>query len=178
MTSFDHVMIPTRGNWFSKNPLEHESDDCTGNTVSSVCVTNGKDMHFSGKFDQHSLYCGSVKPKLKTGPEYWFLWESCELRFPKFTDSFGIVSSNIHLISVPISIPLKERGGKWRAQFVWNQCQWNRDVWIHYDVSLYQRIVSHYMYLPKERICLSINQLHFITCVLCRVFSTVHTSNV
>ena len=44
MTSFDHVMIPTRGNWFQTSPLEHESDDRAGNTVFSLCVTNGKDM--------------------------------------------------------------------------------------------------------------------------------------
>ena len=44
MTSFDHVMIPTRDDWFQTNPLEHGSDDRAGNTVSSVCVTNGKDM--------------------------------------------------------------------------------------------------------------------------------------
>ena len=45
--------------------------------------------HFSGKFDQHlSLCCGSVKLKFNTGPGYWFLWESCELRFTKFTDNF------------------------------------------------------------------------------------------
>ena len=42
MTSFDHVMIPTRGNWFQTNL--RESDDRAGNTVSSVSVTNGKDM--------------------------------------------------------------------------------------------------------------------------------------
>ena len=44
MTSFNYAMIPTRGNWFLTNRLEHESDDRTGNTVSSVCVSNGKDM--------------------------------------------------------------------------------------------------------------------------------------
>ena len=44
MTSFENVMIPTHGNWFQTNPLEHESDDRAGNKVSSVCVTNGKDM--------------------------------------------------------------------------------------------------------------------------------------
>ena len=33
MTSFVHVIIPTRGNWFQTNPLEHESDDRAGNTV-------------------------------------------------------------------------------------------------------------------------------------------------
>ena len=36
MTSFDLIMIPTLGNWFQTNPLEHESDDRAGNTVSSV----------------------------------------------------------------------------------------------------------------------------------------------
>ena len=44
MTSFDHVLISTRGNWFQTNPLEHELDDRSGNPVFSVCVTNGKDM--------------------------------------------------------------------------------------------------------------------------------------
>ena len=44
MMSFDHLMILTRGNWFQTNPLEHELDDRAGYTVSSVCVTNGKDM--------------------------------------------------------------------------------------------------------------------------------------
>ena len=44
MTSFEHIMIPTRGNWFQTNPLEHELGDRAGNTLSSVCVTNGKDM--------------------------------------------------------------------------------------------------------------------------------------
>ena len=38
MTSYDCVMIPTRGNWFQTNPQEHESDDRAGNTVSSVCI--------------------------------------------------------------------------------------------------------------------------------------------
>ena len=38
------LSIQTRGNWFQTNPLEHESDDSVDNTISSVCVTNGKDM--------------------------------------------------------------------------------------------------------------------------------------
>ena len=37
-------LIPTHGNWFQTNPLKHESDDHADNTVSSVYVTNGKDM--------------------------------------------------------------------------------------------------------------------------------------
>ena len=51
MMLFGHVMIPTRDNWFQTNPLEHESDNRAGNRVSSLCVTNGKIWHFSGKFD-------------------------------------------------------------------------------------------------------------------------------
>ena len=74
-----------------------------------LCVLPmGKTWHFSGKFDQHlSLYCGSVKPKFKTGQGYWFLWESCELRFPKSTDNFCTFSSNVHLKAVPIFTPFK-----------------------------------------------------------------------
>ena len=44
MTSFNYIIMPTLGNWFQTNPLEHELDDCVGITVPSVCVTNGKDM--------------------------------------------------------------------------------------------------------------------------------------
>ena len=37
MTSFNHVTIQTRGNWFQTKPLDHESDH-------AVCVLpNGKD---------------------------------------------------------------------------------------------------------------------------------------
>ena len=74
---FSRVMIPTRGNWFQTNLLDHESHDHAGNTVYSVSVRvlpMVKIWDFSGKFDQHlSLYCGSIKPKFKTGPGYWFL---------------------------------------------------------------------------------------------------------
>ena len=102
MTSFHHVMISTCENWFQTNPLKHELDDRADNTVSSVCVLPVvKIWHFSSKFDHHlSLHCGSTKPKFKTGLLYWFLWESCELRFPEFTDNFGTDSSNIHLNAV------------------------------------------------------------------------------
>ena len=61
-----------------------------------------KIWHFSGIFDQRlSLDCGSVKAKFKTVPGCWFLCESCELRFPKFTDNNYTVSSNIHLKADP-----------------------------------------------------------------------------
>ena len=47
MTSFYYASILTRGKWFQTNHPEHESDDCVGDTmdtVTSVCVTNEKDM--------------------------------------------------------------------------------------------------------------------------------------
>ena len=44
MTSFNYIIMPTRGNWFQTNPLEHESDDRADNTETSVCAANGKDM--------------------------------------------------------------------------------------------------------------------------------------
>ena len=55
MTSYDRVMIPTRGNWFQTKPLAHESDDRAVNIVSSVCITNGEDMALQQqiRIDQH-----------------------------------------------------------------------------------------------------------------------------
>ena len=45
MTSFYNASsIPARGNWFQTNQPEYESDDCAGDTVISVCVTNDKVM--------------------------------------------------------------------------------------------------------------------------------------
>ena len=44
MTSFYYASTLTHGNWFQTNQPEHESDDCAGDTVTSVCVTNEKDM--------------------------------------------------------------------------------------------------------------------------------------
>ena len=69
MTSFNYVVIPTRGNWFQTNSLEHEHDE-SDSCVHLVCFTNGKDIAVAN-FDQNlSLYCGSVKPKFKTGCGY------------------------------------------------------------------------------------------------------------
>ena len=90
MTSFYYAIMPSRGNWFQTNKPDHESEDQL-----LLCVLPIRNIrHFSGKFDQHfSLYCGSVKPKLPTGPGYWFL----SMWIPKFTDNFGKVSSKIRL---------------------------------------------------------------------------------
>ena len=43
MTSFYYASIPTRGKPVPANQLEHKSNDHTGDTVTSVCVTNEKD---------------------------------------------------------------------------------------------------------------------------------------
>ena len=44
MTSFYYGSIPTHGNWFQTNQPEHGWDDHAGDPVTSVCVTNEKDM--------------------------------------------------------------------------------------------------------------------------------------
>ena len=36
MMSFYYASKPTRGNWFQTNQPEHESDDRSGDTVTSV----------------------------------------------------------------------------------------------------------------------------------------------
>ena len=40
MMLFDFAITATSANWFQTNQPEHESDDRTGYTVTSVCVTN------------------------------------------------------------------------------------------------------------------------------------------
>ena len=107
MTSFDHIMIPTRGNWFQTNPLEHEFDDSAGNRVTSVYVTNGKDTALQGQiwptFVTVLWFC---KTKIQDGQDIG----SCEsLVSYDFQNLLTILalSSNIHLKAVPIFIPLK-----------------------------------------------------------------------
>ena len=141
MTSFDHVMIPTCGNWFQKKKKKKKGHESMNRMIALVieyllCVLlMVKIWHLRGKFDQHlSLYCGSVKPKFKIGPGYWFLWESCELWFPKFTDNFGTVS----LKTVLIFIPLKKMGRKPARSVCLKQV--SMEKWRLHDVSLYQRI--------------------------------------
>ena len=109
MTSFNYINTPTRGNWFQTNPPEHESDDRAGSIVSSVCVTNGKDMALHKRV--WSTFVTALrfrKLKFQTELGYWFLWESCELQFPNLSDNFGTVSSDTHLkVDITIFIPLK-----------------------------------------------------------------------
>ena len=144
MTSCYYASTPTRGSWFQTNQPEHESDDRAGDTVTSVCVLPMRKIrHCSGKFDQHlSLYHDAVKPKLQTGPGYWFfvrvLWDMISKIYWQFWHSFiqNALESNCN------SNPIEITWGKWYVQFVWNQCRWQRDVCIHYDVSLCQRIRS------------------------------------
>ena len=135
MTSFNHVMIPTRGKWFQTNPPEHESDD----RADLLCVLQVvKIWHFSSKLDQLLwLFCPENQLKSEVmililvrvlwgtiSKIYWQIWQS----FFKctFKSSFIFYSSGVMC-------------RKWHIQFVWNQCQGNHDVCMH-DVSLYQRI--------------------------------------
>ena len=75
MMSFNYIIIPTLGNWFQTNPLEHELDECIGNTVPSVCVTSGKDMALQGQmWSAFVTALCSVKPKFHTGLGYLVVW--------------------------------------------------------------------------------------------------------
>ena len=73
ITSFYYAIIPASGNWLQTNQPDHESND----RALLLCVLPMKKKRYDisgAKSDQHlSLYCGSVKPKLQTGPGYWFL---------------------------------------------------------------------------------------------------------
>ena len=44
MTSVYHVSTPTPGSWFQINQTEHESYDRTSDRVTSVSVTDEKNM--------------------------------------------------------------------------------------------------------------------------------------
>ena len=44
MMSFYYASTPTHGNWFQTNQPEPKSGDRAGDTVTSVCVINDKDM--------------------------------------------------------------------------------------------------------------------------------------
>ena len=72
MTSFNCVVIPTPGNWFQTNTLEHEHDE-TDSWVHLLCVFYQWQRYSNSvtNYDRNlSLYCGSVKPKFKTGSGY------------------------------------------------------------------------------------------------------------
>ena len=76
MASFYYASSPICGNWFQTNQPEHISDDRAGDKVTCLCVLPMENniLDFSGKFDQYlSLCCHAVKPKIQTGPRYWFL---------------------------------------------------------------------------------------------------------
>ena len=66
-----------------------------------VWVTNGK-----GLILQLLIWLTFVTvlwfsgPKLQTGLGYCFLWESCEIRFPKFTDNCDTVSSKQYTLTL------------------------------------------------------------------------------
>ena len=98
MTSFHHVMIPTHGNWFLKNPLEHESND---RDVLPMVNLFGQQNYVTVLWFRET--------EIKTGSGYWFSCESGGSRFPKFTDNFCTVSSK----------HLKPGGGYFNQNLTW-----------------------------------------------------------
>ena len=53
MTSVNHVMTPTRGNWFQTNSLEHESDNYANLlcvlTMVQIIIANSHKSHIGQK---------------------------------------------------------------------------------------------------------------------------------
>ena len=89
--SFDHVIISTPGNWFQTNTLEHESDDRTGNTVSSVCVTNGKDTALEWQIwpTYVTVLCFRKNHDSRYRAGILILVRVLWVTISKFTDNFG-----------------------------------------------------------------------------------------
>ena len=134
-----HVLIiPTRGYWFQTNPQDNELDD----HADHLCVYLWlKIWHFSGKFDQHLSLLWFCKTKIQDRDI-----GSCEsvvsYDSPKFTNNFGTVSLHAQLKAVHF-LSQWNNVENHTLMFPWNQCQGNRDVCIHFDISLYQGIEGH-----------------------------------
>ena len=87
------------------------------------------------------LWCSKVK--ITDGTRIFVLvrvlWDMISKIYRQFWQSFFKKCTWNQLQFNPIKII-------WRkmvcVQCVWNQCQWQSDVCIHYDVSLYQRILK------------------------------------
>ena len=95
ITSINHIMIPTWGNWFQKT---HWSMNRIIVLIFCVHFTNGKDIAVQWQIWWHLLqYCGSVKPKFKSrvwilvlvrvfwvriSKIYWQLWHSFKFFIP------------------------------------------------------------------------------------------------
>ena len=72
MTSFYYASTPTRGNCFQTKQKDYDSDDCAGDRVTSVCVTNEKDVAFQRQIWStfvSVLLC--IKTKIPDGNGEW-----------------------------------------------------------------------------------------------------------
>ena len=89
MTSFNYAITPTCGNWFQTNQPEQESDDCAGDTVTSVGVTNEEDLALQWQIWSTFCRCSKTKITDRTGTLvlvrvswdmiskiYWQFWHS------------------------------------------------------------------------------------------------------
>ena len=142
MTSFHNAILHARVVTVSKQT--NQTMNRMFEHYFSVCYRWQRYVISEAKFDQHlPLYCGSVKPKWPRRPAYWFLWESFEMWFLKFTDSLGIVLQKYTWEQLQLLSHWNNMERKWNVQFDWQKCRWHRDVYIPYDVSLYQRIEIH-----------------------------------
>ena len=81
MISFNHVMIPKRGNWFQTNPLDHMNRMIM--LIFCVCIPMVKIWRFSGKFDHHMSLLWFCKTKIKDGAGILVLVKVLWVTIPK-----------------------------------------------------------------------------------------------
>ena len=141
MTSFYYATIQTLGNWFQTNQPEHELDDCTGDPVTSLCVTNEKDMALQQQIWSSFisiLWCSKSKITDGTGILVLVrvLWDMISKIYWQFWHSFfkNALESRYNFNSIEIT---------WR-KMVPSVClpPVSMALWhcIHQDISLYQHI--------------------------------------
>ena len=144
MTSLNHVMISTRGNWFQTSSIEHELDNCAHLLWviyhPATGFTNGKDIAVQLHIWSTFVMLLWLR-KTEIQDRVWILvlvrvlWVMISRIYWQFWHSFF----KFMFKSSSFFIPLGYRGGN-GDKFVWNQCQGNHYFLHTYDVSLPQWI--------------------------------------
>ena len=136
MTSFDHVMVSTRGSCFQTNPLEQWIGWSPGMIALVIqyflsVLPMVKIWHFSGKFNQHFITFVTVlkfrKTEIQDRAGISVLVRVLWVMISKFTGTLARFLQMYTLKQFQFSSHWNNME-KWRVQFVWSQCQWQRDV--------------------------------------------------
>ena len=126
-------------------------DDRAGDTVDSVCVTSEKDMALQQQiWSTFVIVLWCCKTKITDETRILVLvrvlWDMISKIYWQFWHSFFKNALEGSYNFYPIEI----RWSKMTLS-VWHQCQWQCDVCIDYDVSLYQHISGTFMSFCFEK---------------------------